>query len=379
MILSRGLIAIGIWSLISAGCITRKDKANNEAAGPSTIAANYNSSAGEIIIPVPKDLPDGKTFSAFPSNSNRKPNILNGLNLADETWGRNTSGNVESMDIKCFAPASFGKKEDWYFFAQVLSGDSVRTEQDFQLDNCGDIQINARDLDISQTYVVRAQFYYSTDDKTIVYYEGTSKPFKPQDRSLDLILEKKRIDQDVEVDVQKTESEICMENGHKWTGRACVGGDAYATLRFAHSDLCLTESSDGRLFQATCDGTTRQQLKLILRFKASTYDPRATKGGGLYSLQFQKSKLCLTAISGKPQLRDCLSGAASAELRSAQAFRLDWSGKTERFQMVALPVESSTCLTVESNLLETSPVDFGSCNRSGSNETNRFFYMTPAQ
>ena len=221
-----------LWlAALMLGCKANKSRNLNAPLPTGT----FND--GTVLIPVPKDLagfvpPEGANLKSSLSSSGF--DAIKGLGLAAPPV---SSEGIEEIIYRCYDDEDDFIAEGWYFYAQLLSNGKVLKDFETQsVNKCGQMQLTLKTLARNRTYVVKAAFYWQSPNKktTIVWYEGETKPFKPDDRDMSLVLAKLRTDQKVNVDVDKSEKDKCILENYLWTGLRCLNG--YFGVSFVHAD-----------------------------------------------------------------------------------------------------------------------------------------------
>ena len=335
-----GLVALLL--LMVNGCKTSKklDQPASDSNQPGVSSGVFDST-GKIKLPVPSDLQD---FTP-PVGATTKPQsqaITNGdaFHLAEEEGRPTSSKGIEEIIAKCFTHDSQFIAEGWYFYAElVTAGQTVKSYNSKEVNRCNEMQLELQLLEKNTRYKVIASFFWQSKDRktTIVWYEGSTKEFTPSDRNIPLVLQKLRVTQNVDVDVEKGEKERCNYQKYLWNGQRCL--DGYNAVSFTQSDLtdyaqssevttsrnrkCLQMGDGGFAVQWDCNYKSPQLIRTKLHGAQKLNKDLPPKEYGWFSMQFNSGKLCLQVQpvnNGEPYLiqQEC----DEAVPRSDQLFTL---------------------------------------------------------
>lgn len=229
---------------------------------------------GSVRIPVPEDLKGFKPPVGSKTKSSIEMGQISAVKGLGLTAGPVTSEGIEEITYQCFDYASDFIMEGWFFYAELLSNGKVIKDFNAQsVNGCKQMQLTLKTLDRNKTYVVKAAFYWQSEDKktTIVWYEGETKPFNPRDQDRTLVLAKLRIDQEVNVEVEKSEKDKCKQQDYLWSGLRCLNG--FFGVSFLHADYsdyadaeapkkrkCLDLSSSSAVM-TECNYSVQQRLR----------------------------------------------------------------------------------------------------------------------
>ncbi len=221
------------FSLLS--CKTSEKKRD---AAPDVISGVFK--GGKALLAIPNDVKKG--LSLADSSVTTKPTKLpqdtgSVLGLTDSGKPTTTSGVVESIKLECYNRNSSVIAKDWYLYVELrANGSVIKSSTTANVEGCDSMQLELKDLARTSKYVVYASLFYRKGNVTIVYYEGETKEFSPSDTSVELKLGKLRMDQVINVQLEKTEKEICEDqNKFLWNGKRCI--DQPHALVFPHSDF----------------------------------------------------------------------------------------------------------------------------------------------
>lgn len=270
-------IWIGVVGIVTAIALTMAGcKANRSRNINKPLAFGVFDENGNVLINVPQDLSGFKPAN-FKSNSTVDPQTLNrsvvqGLGL---TAPPVSTEGIEEIIYRCFSHDSNFVAEGWYFYAQLLSnGKVIKDFQSQKVDKCNQMQLTLQTLDRNRTYVVKAMFFWQSEDQktTIVWYEGETQPFKPRDQNRTLVLQKLKLDQKLNVDVEKSEKDKCIDREYLWNGLRCL--DGFFGISFVHADntdyadseaprdrKCMTIGAGGFAVMYECNYSVSQRLK----------------------------------------------------------------------------------------------------------------------
>jgi hypothetical protein len=260
-----------------ASCKTQKTQKPSKGEASTGVVSGVFDNDNNMLLAVPTDIggltpPQGaKTEGSLQDEVNQNAVNSLGLSGADPVSSR----NIEEILYQCYTQDSEFVAEGWYFYARIMSnGEKVKDFQSQKVDRCNQMQLTLKTLDINRTYTVKAAFYWQSEDKktTIVWYEGETRPFKPRDENRALVLRKLRMDQKLNVDVEKSAKDKCIDREYLWNGQTCL--DKYVGISFVHADYtdygdpeaeksrkCLTLGSSGSAFIGECRFSITQRVK----------------------------------------------------------------------------------------------------------------------
>ena len=357
-------IAYALFIVLGVSCRTTSER---DGLGPDPLAkvSTFNA-RDEITISVPSELQGLVPRTRSSQAKVKPPPGLQGLGLVRPV----TSSGVESILVKCFRNDSEFIADNWFFYAELeADGEIQKSFSKEKVDKCNEMQIALKTLDRTKTYIVRASFYWESEDgrQTIVWYEGETKPFKPRDQNRALVLQKLRQDQTLNVDLEKTPKERCMLAEYLWNGQRCL--DGFNAISFEHTDRtdysssgnprqrkCLQIQASGQAVQSECRYSSDQMVRTKLHGTQELPD----REFGWFVIEFDgKVPRCLTASrdtgGGDPLLRReaCrfkTSGGTQIPVRE-QLFTLvetlagDGGGR-DTFRIANLADRTSRCISV---------------------------------
>lgn len=302
---SISLVALGIALLTILGaCKTGQKK--NDGQGSDLYGGVFDND-GRVNIKVPQDLKGFVPPNGARTDSNSSPEILSGLSLSAAP--QSTDG-IEEIISKCFRNDSQFIAEGWYFYAELRSsGKVIKDYNSREVNRCNEMQLELKTLERNSNYEVVASFYWQSKDKktTIVWYEGKTKVFKPSDRNINLVLQKLRVDQIVDVDIELGEKDRCIKKKYLWNGKRCL--DGFNSISFTHADLsdysheakvagsrqrkCLQIGDQGFAVQYDCHYKNTQLVKTKLHGSQDLNKDLPPTEYGWFTMQFESGEMCL--------------------------------------------------------------------------------------
>ncbi|MDD9950461.1 MAG: hypothetical protein OXT67_02745 [Zetaproteobacteria bacterium] len=368
-------ILLSIFCCLTTRCKTANKEAASAGSGSQqSVGGNLtgDDNSKSVRVPVPQELSNLKPET--PTQAAVAPPKKSTQSFALDR--PQTSKGVEAIITKCFNRDSKFIAENWFFYA-VLYLDGAPVQESFWADvnGCNEMQLDLKILDKTKTYEVVASFFWEDPegDKTIVWYEGSTGAFQPSDQSIPLVLEKLRIDQKVNVDVQKSPKDICINKLFLWNGQRCL--DTEHSLVFAHADLsdyaqqagesedarrrkCLDLAQGGIGVQNDCNYRATQNYGLKLHSAVDVVaqnfpQENATYRYSWFMIQLQDKKNCLQVANfpsgGAPYLvaRPCDKQIPKKD----QLFTLietaeEDKGARESFRILSLADGTRRCLSV---------------------------------
>lgn len=252
--------------------------------GKKIYSGVFDDKNNAVVIPLPEDLafaPLSEPGQA--GNAAAKASGPKGLNLADEaSKGANQgfsgpfkgapieSGNTATVFMDCYGEDKSFKADNWFAYTVLSQSGTPIAEFDKPLQSCdgGQIQLALRGLVKNKTYEIKSYIYYRFDpndrSKVRIEYEGTTKPspFKPGYSDQKMVLEKKYIDQNINVSTEKTPIQLCDAGGGFWNGTSCIEGDPLYFL-FAYTQTTGGSSTTSKIKSAAkCMSFGATQLSL---------------------------------------------------------------------------------------------------------------------
>lgn len=292
--------------ILFPSCKTAEKKSRINS-GEGQITGGVFNDQGVVNIKVPTDINGFTPPSGLSTDSVSSPQV-EGLTLTGNK--PISSKGIEEIEVKCFTKDSLFVADNWYFYAELRSGGrAIKDYASKEVDKCNEMQLDLKTLDKTQTYEVEASFFWQSKDRkvTIVWYEGKTKPFKPSDVNISLVLEKLRVNQTVDVDVEKSEKDQCIYQKYLWNGKRCL--DGYNSLVFAHADLtdyaqaadiagsrnrkCMQIGDGGLAVQYDCNYKAHQRIMTRLHGQQKLIKDLPPKEYGWFTMQFDAGKMCL--------------------------------------------------------------------------------------
>lgn len=270
---AKAAVLLAAAIAFASGCRTsnKSQLANNSAQ--KSVGGNLtgDDTQKSVRVPVPPELfnltPAGSTTPVVSSPKKQAA----GFALDKPV----TSKGVEAIITKCFNRDSKFIAQDWFFYAALyLDGSPVQESNWADVNGCNEMQLDLKILDKTKTYEVVASFFWEdpNGEKTIVWYEGSTGAFTPSDQSIPLVLEKLRVDQKVNVDVQKSPKDLCINKLYLWNGQRCL--DTPHSIVFGQSDLSDYAQKAG----ASSDARRRMCLDFNLSGGAQAVQKNCTYG-----------------------------------------------------------------------------------------------------
>ena len=298
--------------LMLTGCKTSK-RENQSSSPPRTpgISSGVFDNTGKMRLPVPLELKDFSPPANIRTQARSNVQRVSGLSLTTGEEGRPTSNTgIEEIIAKCFTHDSQFIADGWYFYAELISGgQTIKSYNSREVSRCNEMQLELQLLEKNTRYKVVASFFWQSKDRktTIVWYEGSTKEFTPSDRNISLVMEKLRFTQKVDVDVQKTEKELCNYRKYLWNGQRCL--DGYNAVSFGQADLtdyaqapdaagsrkrkCLQMGDGGFAVQWDCHYKSPQLIRTKLHGAQKRNQDLHPKEYGWFTMQFSAGHLCL--------------------------------------------------------------------------------------
>ncbi len=218
------------WAL--NGCKT--SQSNNSADSPSSGSQlGLLDSDNKMVLPIPEGLTVPTTQSSQATMGPSASAGVSGLGLA-ETNVQNYAGGghapvnteAEGITSACWSIDTRFPNANWQFWAQLTNTSTNKPVQSTtaSIANCGDIQIALTNLLKTAQYKIDAAIYYQTSPTgpSVVWYQGSTAPFTPGDRQVNLELLKLLQDEQVNVNVQQSPAQMCNLSGYFWTGYSCL-------------------------------------------------------------------------------------------------------------------------------------------------------------
>ena len=329
-----------LFSLSSCKLLSGKKKEEDHG---NTYGGTFKE--GKVKVGVPRDL---KNFVPSPNSTTRPKSTpsLKGLNLQS---GQPVSAQgIEEIVSHCFTEDSNFIAENWYFHAALKESGVVIKEYNASVNRCNEMQLELKKLNKNKEYQILSSFYWDSEaGQAEVYYEGETKPFRPGDESITLVLEKLLVEQKVNVEVQKSEKDKCIDKKYLWNGKRCL--DGYNSISFTHADFsdyaessevsgsrkrkCLQKGDEnGYAVQYECNYKEAQRFLTKLHGIQEVLNNPPPNEYGWFFIQFDGGnsgeKFCLQAYKGDPYpyllQRPCITKPTATNQRAflAQLFNL---------------------------------------------------------
>ncbi|MCB9229585.1 MAG: hypothetical protein H6618_08235 [Deltaproteobacteria bacterium] len=368
--------------MLPSACKTNSNRSNYQSETEGVSSGVFDST-GKMRLAVPADLKDFTPPANISTKSQSNVAKVQGLSL---TEGKPTSSaGIEEIITKCFTHDSQFIAEGWYFYAELISaGQTIKSYSSQEVNRCNEMQLELQLLEKNTRYKVVASFFWQSSDrkKTIVWYEGSTKEFTPSDRNIPLVMEKLLYTQKVDVDVEKSEKELCNYRKYLWNGQRCL--DGYNAISFGQSDLtdyakpaeeagsrvrkCLQMGDGGFAVQWDCHYKSPQMVRTKLHGAQKLNNELPPEEYGWFTIQFNAGKLCLQVQpvnNGDPYL---IQQECDEEVpRSDQLFTLvetteNDSGGRNSFRIMNQADGTARCLSIppeEGDLTGVAPLRNG--------------------